>query len=270
MTSIDNKSDRYAWGLILALIFLSLLIEGTTEQMEIARHGVTDAGGLAAQWLYELSSHFSLIIAALTVPVWLKYFPISLSNAGRRIPIYIAGFLTFTVIHILLMVAIRHLAWGFIEEGRYNFRLLSIEPWAYEMRKDVFTYILILSTFLTARHIGVMQEELLAARQDAKQTGRLSLKSSGRTITLPAEDITHAKSSGNYVEIHTKSGMHFIRITLAELETLLRDAKADPVRLHRSYLTTRENLREFNASGALLSTGIRLPVGRKYKSNLAA
>ncbi|MEP4052752.1 MAG: LytTR family DNA-binding domain-containing protein [Litorimonas sp.] len=270
MTSIDPKSDRYAWGIILALLCLSLFVEGTTEQMEIARHGVKDVGGLAAEWLYEISSHFALICAALTIPIWLNIFPISLSNAARRLPIYLLGFAIFSVLHIVLMVGIRHLFWSSVADGQYNFGLFRLEPWAYEIRKDVFSYVLILSTFLTARHIGAMQEELEAARQDAKRTGRLSLKSGGRTIALPAEEIVHAKSSGNYVEIHTKSGMHFIRITLAELEVLLRDAAADPVRLHRSYLTTREHLHAFDTNGAVLSTGVRLPIGRKYKSGLAA
>jgi len=268
MTSIDKTSDRYAWGLILALLCLSLLIEGTTEQMEIARRGVNDADGLRAEWLYEISSHFALIIAAASIPFWLNLFPVSLTNAGRRIPIYAIGFFVFTVVHILLMVGLRHLFWGLIGEGRYNFGLLTIEPWAYEVRKDVFSYLLILSTFLTARLIGVMRQELEASRQDARQTGRLSLKSGGRTITLPADEIVHAKSSGNYVEIYTGTGMHFIRITLAELEVLLRDAAADPIRLHRSYLTTREHLRGFDSNMALLSTGQSLPIGRKYKSEL--
>lgn len=269
MTPIEKKSDRYAWGLILALLCLSLFIEGTTEHMEIARHGATDAGGLKAQWLYEITSHLSLAFAALTVPFWLNRFPISLSNISQRLPIYIVGFLVFTTLHILLMVGMRHLFWGLISEGRYEFGLLSVEPWAYEVRKDVFSYLLILSTFLTARVIGVMQEELEAARQDAKRTGWLSLKSGGRVITLPADEIVHAKSSGNYVEVHTADGMHFIRITLSELETLLRKAEAEPVRVHRSYLTTREHLRAYDANGAELSTGIRLPVGRKYKAALA-
>lgn len=270
MKSTDYHSDRYAWALILALLLLSLLIEGTTEQMEIARRGTADAGSLAGEWLYEISSHFSILIAALTILFWINRFPISLSNAVHRIPVYVFGFVVFTMLHVLLMVGIRHIFWGFVADGHYNFGLFMLEPWAYEVRKDVFTYLLILSTFLTARHIGALREELKVAREDAKRTGRLSLKAGGRTLVLPADEIIHAKSSGNYVELYTKAGMHFIRITLAELEVLLREAAVEPVRVHRSYLTTREHLVAFDAKDVLLSTGLRLPIGRKYKSGLAA
>lgn len=270
MKTIDQKSDRYAWGVIILLLALSLIIEGTTAQMEIARHGLTKAGGVKVQWLYQITSHAAMLISCLTIPLWLKRFPLSLTNLKRRLPVYLLGFLVFTISHILLMVNFRHLAWGVVSTGQYGFGLWSFEPWAYEVRKDLFSYLLILSTFLTSRHIGVLHEDLAAARQDAKRTGRISLKSGGRTLSLPASEIIHAKSSGNYVELHTSSAKHFIRITLAELEELLREADADPIRLHRSHLIARHYLRGFDASSATLSTGTTVPVGRKYRTRLEA
>ncbi len=266
---IDRRADLHSWVIVLVFLTLSLIVEGTTEQMEIARQGgPREPGSITAQWLYEASSHIALIAVAALIPIWLNRFPLSLSNWGRRLPNYAAAFLLFTVGHILLMVAMRHAVWPFIAQGHYDFGLLRIEPWAYEMRKDLFTFLSMLGVFVTSRHIAVLDEERRAAREDAQMTGRLTLKSGGRQIFVPANEIVHASAAGNYVEVHTESGRHFVRLTLSELQTLLSEAGVEPVRLHRSHLTVRDHLRDVGPTDANLSTGVRLPVGRSYRTGL--
>lgn len=267
---IERRADRYSWALVLGFIGLSFLIEGTTGHMEFIRHGPQDASGLAGQWLYEFSSHIVLIGVAAIVPLWLDYFPLSLSTWKRRIPHYALAFLIFTVLHILLMVAIRHAVWPFIAEGRYEFGLLRLEPWAYEIRKDVFTFLSLLGVFMASRHIAAMDEERLAAREDAQSTGQLTLKSGGRQILIPADQVIYASAAGNYVELYLTEGRHFVRLTLSELNKLLTEAGAQPVRLHRSHLTVRPHLREIGPAEAVLSTGTRLPIGRSYRQLLSA
>ena len=264
----DLLADRYAWLAVILFVLLSLLIEGTTKQMEIARSGATFPGGAAAEWLFEISSHLAIIAMAWVVPLWLYRYPLSLRNWRRRLPNYLAAFILFSVGHILLMVAIRKVVWPMIAAGQYEFGLLTFEPWAYEMRKDMFSFVLVLSTFVTSRHISALNEERGAARADAKVTGQLRLKSGGRQIIVPAEDVISASAAGNYVDLRTQTGHHFVRLTLSELYAVLNDAGVDPVRLHRSHLTVRAHLREIGASDVSLSTGERLPLGRSYRAAL--
>jgi hypothetical protein len=263
---IERQADLYSWALVLLFVTLSLLIEGTTEQMDIVRYGASDPGGITAQWLYQTSSHFALLLVTMIVPFWLNRFPLSLSNWRRRIPHYSLAFLLFSVGHIVLMVALRHAAWPLIAEGHYNFGLLRIEPWAYEMRKDFGSFLSLLGIFITSRHISALDEERRAARDDAQATGQLTLKSGGRHILVPADQVVYASAAGNYVELHTENGRHFVRLTLSELENLLDQAGAKPVRLHRSHLTVRAYLREVGPSDAQLTNGLRLPVGRSYRA----
>lgn len=268
MTDGQRQSDRAAWLLIIALLVLSCLIEVRSSHMEFIRDGIERPDWFAKEWLYEITSHVAMAIAALMVPLWLNRFPVSVSNIYRRLPIYGLGFALFTIAHIGLMVAMRSALWPGLFEGHYEFGITRAEPWLYEIQKDVFSFILIVSTFITARHMNVLREEVRAARTDAKQTGQLSLKSGGRVIVLPAAEVVYATSAGNYVDLHTQTGSHFVRLTLTELQTLLDEAGAQPIRLHRSHLTTRASLREIGPAGALLKTGTRLPVGRKYRAAL--
>jgi len=266
----DRRADIRSWIIVLVFVSLSLLIEGTTEQMEIARRGTVDPGDVAEQWLYQASSHIGVIVMTALIPIWLNRFPLGMANWKRRLRDYALAFLLFTVGHILLMVAIRHAVWPLIAEGCYEFGLLRIEPWAYEMRIDLFTYLMILGTFIGTRQVTALEEEREAVREDAHMTGRLTLKSGGRQIFVPANEVVYASAAGNYVEVHTESGRHFVRLTLSELQTLLSEAGVEPVRLHRSHLTVRDHLRDVGPTDANLSTGVRLPVGRSYRTGLQA
>jgi DNA-binding LytR/AlgR family response regulator len=269
LTSLERRADRYSWAIVVIFTALSLLIEGTSEQMNIARYGLSEPGGVAAQWLLEISSHLALLFVTMIVPIWLNRFPVSLSTWRRRIPHYVVAFLILSIGHVLLMVAVRQAVWPIIAEGQYEFGLLRFEPWAYEMRKDFMSFLSLLGIFIASRHIFALDEERRAAREDAQTTGQLTLKSGGRQILVPADQVVYASAAGNYVEIHTASGRHFVRLTLSELANLLGQAGAQPVRLHCSHLTVRAHLREIGPTGALLSSGVRLPVGRSYRAALS-
>lgn len=264
----EREADRSAWLTVIGFIGLSLVIEGTTKQMEFARSGTVGAGGMAAEWLFVISSHMALIVMTAIIPIWLARYPLALSNWRARVPHYVAAFLIFSVGHIVLMVATRVIIWPLIGDGTYQFGLLELEPWAYEMRKDVFSFVLVLGTFITARQIAVLNEERQATRADAQTTRRLVLKAGGRQIIVPADEIVSASAAGNYVELHTINTRHFVRLTLSELAHLLDDAGAEPVRLHRSHLTVRAHLRDIGPVDARLSNGERVPVGRRYRAAL--
>ena len=266
---IEPRADRKTWMIIIAYLFVSVFVNGSSRQMNL---GVSETVG--AVWLYEISSHLMIPIAALIVPIWLSKYPLSVDNLARRLPAYFAGFMCFATIHILGMMLIRKLSFPLLFGKTYNENLLTLEPWIYELRIDFMTFILVLSAFLTSRQLAQLKLEADAARQDARTSGRITLKSGGRLIFLQAKEILYAKAAGNYIEVFTSSGMHLVRMTMTSLENLLSEA-GHHLRVHRSYLVRQNAISEMKPNGEgeaiiFAANEVQIPVSRKYRKNIEA
>lgn len=271
--SLEKSADKLSFIFLTLFMVLSLIVLSTTMQLEAVRDG-QNLNPLIP-WVTEATSHFSVIIAALTIPLMLTQYPISLDNIVRRLPVLIAGFAAFTILHILMMVALRKGLFPVLIGRKHEFGLLEPSVWLYEVRKDFMSYIYILAGFIANRHIAQLSLEAKAARSEAQSSGRLTLKSGGRVIFLAADEIIWAKSASNYVEVHTESGEHLARMTLSNLEKLLKDAGDNHIRAHRSYLIKRSAIREIIPTGdgdakVILTNGTALPSSRKYRPALEA
>ncbi len=78
-------------------------------------------------------------------------------------------------------------------------------------------------------------------------------------------DITHIKSDGVYIEVHTKD-KHFIqRKLLKEIEAELPDSF---IRVHRSYLVNTFYVEQRSASH-LIVNGHEIPISRGFKPNIS-
>jgi len=271
--NLEYLADRRMIVFVVLFTALSWIVLSTSEQLEAVRTG--DEINWIVPWLTEFTSHFVLICVALVIPVFLARWPLSLENWQRRVPVYIACFFVFSTIHILLMVAMRSAMFPFFLGESYEFGLMNPSVWVYEFRKDLMTFILVLSGFLTSRHIAQLQLEADGARHEARETGRLTLKSGGRTVFLKAEELVWAKSASNYVELHTQTGEHLIRMTLSNLDTLLSEAGDGHVRTHRSYLVQKSSIREIVPTGngdakVVLKNETSIPASRKYRPGLVS
>ncbi len=68
--------------------------------------------------------------------------------------------------------------------------------------------------------------------------------------------------------------MHLARMTLKALEDQLEAAGAETVRVHRSWLVSRNAIAEIRPGSSgdqqiKLSSGLHVPVSRRYKNRLA-
>jgi len=268
----DKRADQTALIYIGIFTFLSWVILSNSDHLENLRDGVP--GPWVEPWLTQGTSHIAILIVIACVPILLSRFPLTLENWKRRIPVYIAGFAVFGAAHIFLMMVLRGLSFPVILGRAHEQSLWKLGLWIYELPKDGYTYLLVLSVFLTGRHIEQLRLEAANAKKEARETGRLRLKSGGRILFLNADEILRAQAASNYVDIKTPSGQHFIRMTLTSLERLIREAGETHVRVHRSHLVNRSKIREVSpqSDGRLfitLENGARLPVGQKYKADLA-
>ena len=264
----DKRADRTALIYIGIFTFLSWGMLSNSYHLENLRDGANQPWFEA--WLIQGTSHIAIFIVIACIPTFLSRFPLSIENWKRRVPVYLVGFGLFGAVHIILMMIFRTLSFPIILGRVHEKSLWRLDLWIYELPKDAYTYLLVLSVFLTARHIEQLRLEAANAKNEARETGRLRLKSGGRILFLQAEEILRAEAASNYVDIKTQNGQHFIRMTLTSLEKLISAAGKTHIRVHRSHLVKRDMIREVSpqSNGRLFATlenGETLPVGQKYK-----
>ena len=97
---------------------------------------------------------------------------------------------------------------------------------------------------------------------------RLTIRQTGRTILLPADEIDWVETYGNYLKVHAGRESHLIRGTMQQLETKLDPEKF--VRVHRSALVNIEKVKEIypRSNGdqdLVLHDGRQLILSRNYR-----
>ena len=124
-------------------------------------------------------------------------------------------------------------------------------------------------------HSGELTEKirrlLAAGAGERRPLRRIAIRSGGRIQSLPVNDIHWFEAADNYLKIHTEKAVPLIRETLAELERRL-----DPevfIRIHRSAIVRIESILAVESLfhgdyEAVLRSGERLPVGRRYRERL--
>ena len=268
---LEHRVLRKAFA-VYALATLGFwLVNGLSTAEEWRRAG--EAGGWIRALTLEGTSN--LVILALFVPVaWLeRRAPASLERWKTSLGAHLLGSLAFAVVHVAVMNAMRYGLWPLLFDKTYS---LDGGLWAefiYEYRKDVLSYGLILAVLAMFRAHEEALQQARAARAAARSDHVVTLRCGGRVLRLPAGDILSASAAGNYVEVRTATGVHLARATLSALETLLSQAGADPVRVHRSHLAARPAIREIvpKADGdaqARLADGSVLPVSRRYRARV--
>jgi two-component system LytT family response regulator len=108
-----------------------------------------------------------------------------------------------------------------------------------------------------------------AAQGEPRYLERLALKQGDRSIVLKTADVVWIEAEDYYVLIHSKSGRHMIRTTLASLEERLDPQKY--LRVHRAAIVNIDEVRELKELGGLvlgLSNGARVAVSRSRRQRV--
>ncbi len=77
-----------------------------------------------------------------------------------------------------------------------------------------------------------------------------------------------ARAAGNYCELYL--GMEAPRLVRSTIASLCAARAADAVRIHRSYVVSRDAILRIERNHILLKSGKRLPIGHAYRADLAA
>lgn len=243
----EKFADRISYMLVAVFTFLSWVTLSVTSQIDAIR---ANTGEPALQfWFVQFTSHIVIFGMAGFIPFLLSRFPITLANWKRSSLGFVLGFTTFGVAHVLSMIILRKLGWPFLFEVPYEFGITQPIVWFYELQKDAYTFILLVTIFWLGRVSARQMLEYEGRRAEAIESGRITLTSGGRIFVVNADDIRVAKAAANYVEIQTPEKTLLARITLSELERLLSVAGDEHIRIHRSCIVHKTEIRELKPNG---------------------
>lgn len=261
----------------VVLYAVNAIANSVTATLDLERRGLDFAPWEPILWE---SSSALMLLALVPAVVWFSSkMPLSWRHWRRSLAWHLAASVHYSLIHVLGMVAIRHAGYAAMG-GQYDFGDWGGELF-YEYLKDVRSYVGVLVLiegyrFVLRRLAGearwLDRPEDEPAPAGPEYPERFLVKMLGREFLVPARRIERASSAGNYVNLHLGGRDYPLRSTLTALV-----GKLDPAsfrRIHRSHLVNLEHMREIEPleSGdarITMQDGTRLPVSRRYRSNLA-
>jgi DNA-binding LytR/AlgR family response regulator len=109
----------------------------------------------------------------------------------------------------------------------------------------------------------------VAAAREREEDPTIPVELAGTTRMMPRSAVRWVEAQGDYARLHTSSGSHLVRISLATLAE--RWADAGFVRIHRSYLVALHLIGELRLTGGgyvVVIDGRELPVARRHTREL--
>jgi hypothetical protein len=226
-------------------------------------------------FILELTSVLAIMALTPLVILFERRVPFTAETWRSALLWHALGSIAFSLLHVALFIVLRTGAYALVLGTSYSFFTDAPTDLLYEYRKDLFPYAVLILMLGLQRSLEEHRREAEAARADARQTGKLTLKAGGRTIFLDAASLDWASAAGNYVEIRANGATHLARISLSALEQLLADAGVDVARVHRSHIVNRAKVREIapvrdGDFKIRMADGSELRGSRRYRTSLPA
>ncbi len=267
----DRRADRMAYAAIAFFAVLSWIISSSSEQIEAQAAGIRI--NAIEPWVIHFASDIAVLLVVPIIPLLLSRARFSRDEAVKTALILFFGLIAYIIAQVLLLAGVRSVLWPIFLDGYYESSVGEPLVWLYESREIVYTYLLNLAAFFLFRSLERLRLDAAGRTQQAEDHQRLVLNSGGRTLIFRPAEIWWAKAASNYVEIQTETGMHLVRISLSELETLIEKIEASHVRCHRSFLVQITQISKITPRGnggaeLQLASGNTLPIGRSYRANV--
>lgn len=268
---LEQRIGRRVFFVCLASFPIIAAINAASWWTDAVRMGLTVDP--LQPWLYEFTSIVAILALVPLVILLERRFPLTPGKLVRTLAALAAGSVAFSLLHVAGMVLLRTLLAPLVLGGSYWFFDDPLTDLIYEFRKDVFPYAGIIAIATLSRSVEESRREAAAARAEARETGRLTLKSGGRSFFIDAGATEWARAAGNYAEIRAGGRTWLPRVTLTALEQQLREAGVDMVRVHRSHIVNRAMVTEIVPAGdgdfrVRLRDGSEVRGSRRYRDQL--
>jgi hypothetical protein len=278
-----TRLDRYLHNRQLwePALWIAGLLSAAVANSIVAWMEVQRDGGHSAWWepvTWEFSSTIVLLALIPALVVFERRFPFHLDTWRRVLPWHLLGVLVFSALHVVGMVALRHVA--YVSAGTaYDFGHWPRQMF-YELMKDWRTYFIFLLLIYFYRLLLLRlqgEARLLAAPDSGSPVGaidrpeRFLVRKLGSEFLVAARDIEWLEAAENYVNLHVRGRVYPLRSTLIAIHERL-----DPqtfVRVHRSHIVNLEFLEQIEPldSGDArlrLKDGSIVPCSRRYRESL--
>lgn len=251
------------------MTFAVYTVEFLSVSTEAERGNAVFPGRFA---FYDFTSILVILLLMPAVARITSYGAPGVHSWRRVLAVHLGGLLAFSAAHVTAMVLLRKLFAPIIFGEGYTFSDDLSRDFVYELRKDALTYFILVLFLVLGREFAQKDRALAQAKASAAPR-MLTFRSGGRTVMLAASDIRWAKAEGNYAEIHSARGRHFVRTTLKAIEDDLAEAGARAVRIHRSYIAVPSAIVEAAPTGKgdltlTMVDGAEIPVSRRYRDGL--
>lgn len=270
----DAHPVRYLMLIVGAYLFINNSINAMSVWSEHNRAG-NPSIAMWEPFVWEYSSALSVFILLPFLIMLFGRFPLKLAQFKRQFLLHLAGTIVFSVLHVLIMVALREVYYWLAGES-YHFG-----PWLrelfYEYRKDAWGYLswLVLFNIYRTVHARLKGEaNLIASNEESANTVTNSVpehflvKKLDKEFLVKVAEIEWLESAGNYVNLHSNGRIYPLRSTLTELCERLDSVGFS--RIHRSFGVNHNAIESIGyvASGdgeITLKSGKRLTLSRRYK-----
>ncbi len=276
MTDAAGRQDaalgrRIAWrAFTIAAIFFPVfgLVNAMSLITEAARAGT--ALDPRQPFILELTSAAALLMCFPFVALLERWLPLTGETWTRALLAYAIASTAFSAFHVGIMILLREAAFALLLGQDYSFFDDFARDSLYEYRKDLLPYAAMIVVLGLVRQVEESRLEAEVSRTDARDTGRLTLKSGGRTFWLDATSLDWAAAAGNYVELRSNGKTHLVRISLSALADQLQAAGVDIARIHRSRLVNRDRISAIVPTGdgdfrVTMIDGSELRGSRRYR-----
>lgn len=263
-------------GFWIAQCLVSAVANSITVNMDVQRAHLAFTTWQPVVW--EASSSI-MALALVPALVWFtRRFPLHMDTWRRMLPMHLLGSLTWSILHVAGMVAIRKLAYA-SQGDNYDFGVWWWE-FGYEYLKDVRSYMATVAIIEGYRFVmrRLQGEASLLGTPDegppvepVDRPERFLIRKLGREFLIAANDIEWLQASGNYVNLRVRGHDYPLRSTLGGIETKLDPARF--VRVHRSYMVNLDciaSIEPLDTGDARvhMQDGNSLPCSRTYRGEL--
>jgi len=268
---------RFEWGYWIVVYAANAVANSINVSMDMERRGIDVAGWEPALW--ETSSAATMLLLVWPVVRFTRRIPLTWRNIERAVAIHAGASVVYSLLHVLIMVAIREIAYAAVGAD-YSFGHWSSELF-YEYLKDARSYAGVVVTIEVYRFV-LRRLRGEARWLDAPDPGhepepqparpeRFLVKMLGREFLVPADRIEYASAAANYVNLHVDGRDYPLRSTLKDLLQHLDPGRF--LRIHRSHIVNLDHVRQIQPTDSGdaridMSDGASLPCSRAYRTRL--
>lgn len=271
LTHFQRYQTWYATLFLCSYVFINNTINASSNIMEAQRDGVLPFM-IWEPFVWEYSSAIGTLLLFPALVWLLKAKPFNWQKITRSLLIYLFASVIFSLLHVVIMVAIRKLIYT-VQGMQYDFGLVWFEL-LYEYRKDLWGFLFLIAVIKAYQYVVNQLTGEAAPIKQGEDTpenlnfDRLLVKKLGKEFIVRVAQIDWLESSGNYVNLHIGARIYPLRATMSQLITQLEPQGF--CRIHRSHAVRLDAIESITPlpsgdSEVKLTTGKVLNLSRRYK-----